>query len=264
MRVADIRHEQRQAVFRNRREFDTAIFRNCFDYHSYRLSDFPAERDLPTVSTLQMLGVAGLLSYAAARFATRSGILGYNRYSLFAVPVGGMPKMPRGFRVELLDAAASAHHQIDVSEQVQETRFAQGLICLGAFNTKNALVGVNWVGRGPFVEDEVHVRFSVPADAGWDTGLWVRPEHRLGRGFAALWAGTAEWLHSQGLGFSMSRIADYNLPSILSHKRMGGVIVGHITAIRFFHWQWMAEGRPRIVKVSGGAPAELKVALIPA
>ena len=211
-----------------------------------------------------MLGVAGLLSYAAARFAARAGMLGYNRYLLVAVPVGGMPSMPRGFRVEVLDAEALAQHNIDVSSEVQATRFAQGLICLGAFNAKGELVGVNWVGCGPFVDDEVHVRFTVSANAGWDTGLWVRPEHRLGRGFAALWAGTAEWLRGQRRAYSMSRIADYNLPSILSHKRMGAITVGHITAVRFYKWQWMAEGRPRMVRLSGGAPAEMKVALNPA
>jgi hypothetical protein len=107
-----------------------------------------------------------------------------------AVPVDGMPKMPRGFRVEALDANALAMYEIDISRDVQIARFAQGLTCLGAFNAKEELTGINWIGVEPFVEDEVHVRFSVPADAGWDTGLWVRPEHRLGRGFAALWAGT--------------------------------------------------------------------------
>jgi hypothetical protein len=210
---------------------------------------------------LQMLGLAGVLSYAAARFAARAGMLGYNRYTLVAVPVDGMPQMQRGFRVEVLDAAALTGHRIDVSPDVQAIRFAQGLTCLGAFNAKGDLVGVNWIGIDPFVEDEVHVRFSVPIDAGWDTGLWVKPEHRLGRGFAALWAGTADWLHAQGRRWSMSRIADYNLPSILSHRRMGAVTVGHITVIRFFRWQWMAEGRPRVIKLGGGAPAELKVAL---
>jgi hypothetical protein len=215
---------------------------------------------LPTATTIQLLGLTGVLSYAAARFAARAGVLGYNRYSLVAVPVEGMPKMPRGFRVVVLDAEALAQQQIDIPTEVQATRFAQGLVCLGAFNSKSELVGVNWIGCGPFVEDEVHIRFSVPADAAWDTGLWVRPEHRLGRGFAALWAGTADWLRGQGRGWSMSRIADYNLPSILSHKRMGAVTVGHITAVRFYKWQWMAEGRPRMVKLSGGAPAEMKVA----
>jgi ribosomal protein S18 acetylase RimI-like enzyme len=218
------------------------------------------EFNLAALSTIQMLGLAGVLSYAAARFAARAGMLGYNRYVLVAVPVDGMPKMPRGFRVEPLDADKLTQHQIDVSHSVQEARFAQGLVCLGAFNSKNELVGVNWIGRGPFVEDEVHVRFSVPDNAGWDTGLWVRPEYRLGRGFAALWAGTAVWLSSQGLSWSMSRIADYNLPSILSHKRMGAVTLGHVTAIRFFRWQWMGQGRPRVIRLTGNAPAEMKIA----
>jgi hypothetical protein len=215
---------------------------------------------LPSMTTLQLLGLAGVLSYAAARFAARAGVLGYNRYTLVAVPVAGMPKMPRGFRVEALSLEWLRNHAIDVSTEVQAARFAQGLTCLGAFNAKDELIGVNWVGSGPFVEDEVHVRFSVPTDAGWDTGLWVRPEHRLGRGFSALWAGTADWLRSHNLAWSMSRIADYNLPSILSHKRMGAVTVGHITAIRFFRWQWMSEGKPRMVRLSGDAPAEMKVA----
>lgn len=218
---------------------------------------------MPSFTTLQMLGLAGIASYAAARFAAKAGVLGYNRYSLVAVPVSGMPKMPRGFRVESLSAEQLSDLEIDVSLSVQSARFAQGLSCLGAFNAKDDLIGVNWVGTEPFVEDEVHVRFSVPADAGWDTGLWVRPENRLGRGFAALWAGTAEWLHGQGRRWSMSRIADYNLPSILSHKRMGAVTVGHITAIRFFRWQYMSGGKPRMVRISGGRPAELNVALTP-
>jgi hypothetical protein len=218
---------------------------------------------LPSVTTLQMLGLAGVLSYAAARLAAKAGVLGYNRYTLVAVPVEGMPAMPRGFRVEALSAEELSSLEIDASPDVQATRFAQGLTCLGAFNVRNELVGVNWIGTDPFVEDEVYVRFSVPSDAGWDTGLWVRPEFRLGRGFAALWAGTAEWLGARDRRWSMSRIADYNLPSILSHKRMGAVTVGHITAVRFFHWQWMAEGKPRMVKLSGDAPAEMKVALSP-
>jgi hypothetical protein len=216
---------------------------------------------LPAMSTIQMLGLAGVLSYAAARLAAKAGMLGYNRYTLVAVPVQGMPKMPRGFRVVEMDAAVLAGHEIDVPTEVQAARFAQGLTCLGAYNTKDELVGVNWIGTNPFIEDEVHVRFSVPEDAGWDTGLWVKPEHRLGRAFAALWAGTADWLRTQNRHWSMSRIADYNMPSLLSHRRMGSVTVGHITAIRFFSWQWLAEGRPRVVRLNGGVPADLQVAL---
>jgi hypothetical protein len=214
---------------------------------------------VPAISTLQMLGLAGVLSYAAARLAAKAGMLGYNRYTLVAVPIDGMPKMPRGFTVAELTPSALATETIDVSSEVQAARFAQGLTCLGAYNAKEELVGVNWIGTAPFIEDEVHVRFSVPNDAGWDTGLWVKPEHRLGRAFAALWAGTADWLRARDRHWSMSRIADYNLPSILSHRRMGSVTVGHITAIRFFRWQWMADGKPRIVRVDVGRAADMHV-----
>jgi hypothetical protein len=216
---------------------------------------------LPSASTLQMLGVVGVLSYGVARLVANAGMLGYNRYMLVAVPVERMPAMPRGFQIRILSAESLAQYEIDVSAEIQAARFAQGVTCLGAFNAKDELVGVNWVSTQAFVEDEVHVRFSVPVGAGWDTGLWVRPEYRLGRGFAALWAGTAEWLRDRGCHWSMSRIADYNLASILSHKRMGAVTVGHITAFRFFRWQYIATGRPRLVRLPEGDPAEMTLPL---
>lgn len=215
---------------------------------------------MPAIISLKMLGIAGVLSYAAARLAVKAGVLGYNRYSLVAVPVQGMPEMPRGFRVEPIDAAMLARYPIDVKVGVQSARFAQGMVCLAAFNAKDELVGVNWIGPGPFAEDEVHVLFAVPPDAGWDTGLWIKPKYRLGRGFAALWAGTAHWLIANGRLWSMSRIADYNLPSIHSHKRMGAVTIGHITAFRFFRWQYMAEGVPRRVCTLNDPPAVLELA----
>lgn len=215
---------------------------------------------MPTLTTLQLLGLAGVLSYAAARFAAKAGVLGYNRYLLVSVPVAGMPAMPRGFRVTEMTAAELATHAIDVSTEVQQARFAQGLTCLGAFNAKEQLVGVNWVGKGPFVEDEVHVRFAVPSNAGWDTGLWVRPEYRLGRGFAALWAGTADWLQRHGRDCTMSRIADYNLASILSHKRMGAETVGRMLTIRFFNWQFSSDSSPRLIRLGRGNPADVDLA----
>jgi hypothetical protein len=211
--------------------------------------------------SLAPLGVWGALSYALARLAALSGIFGYNRYVIVAVPLSGMPKMPRGYTIRSLSIDALADHEIDVSHEVQAARLAQGLTCLGAFNAKNMLVGVNWVGTAPYGEDEVRIRFCVPTGAGWDTGLWIRPQLRLGRGFAALWAGTAEWLKGQSCDWSISRIADYNLPSILSHKRMGGVTVGNVTAIRLGNWQYATRGTPRLVRMSHGRPADIIVQL---
>jgi hypothetical protein len=216
---------------------------------------------LPDIVSLKMLGIIGVASYAAARLATKAGVLGYRRYVLVAVPVEGMPDMPRGFDVRPLDAAELAGHHIDVGTEVQANRFAQGLTCLGAFNARGELVGVNWLGISDFTESEVHVRFGVPCNAGWDCGLWIAPQYRLGRGFAALWAGTAVWLRAHGRNYSVSWIVDYNLPSLLSHRRMGAETIGHLTAVRFFSWQYVSQGRPKVVRISEANPARFDLRL---
>lgn len=215
---------------------------------------------MPDIASLKLLGLAGVVSYAAARLAAKAGMVGYSRLTLVAVPVSGMPEMPKGFRVEPITAEALRSHVIDIPPAVQRLRFAQGMTCLAAFNRKNEIVGITWIGSGPFEEDAMPIRFHVPADAAWDAGLWIKPQHRLGRGFAALWAGTAEWLRANDKEWSMSWIADYNLPSLLSHKRMDAVTVGQVMTFRFFRWQYMAEGRPKLVQTNG-RPAELSLAL---
>ncbi|MBL0924601.1 MAG: hypothetical protein IBJ12_09090 [Sphingomonadaceae bacterium] len=206
---------------------------------------------MPDIASLKLLGLAGVVSYAAARLAAKAGMIGYSRCLLVAVPLSNMPAMPGGFRVIPLTLDQLATHSIDIPPSVQKARFDQGMTCLGAFNRRDELVGVTWVGKGPFQEDIIHVRFAVPPDAAWDTGLWIAPRHRLGRGFAALWAGTADWLRENNRQWSTSWIADYNLPSLLSHKRMGAKTLGHILILRFFRWQYMAQGEPRLVRLSG-------------
>lgn len=219
---------------------------------------------MPDIISLKMLGIAGVVSYAAARLASKAGVIGYRRYVLVAVPVSGMPQMPRGFTVRALTPNELGNHVIDVPEEAQADRFLQGLTCLGAFNAKGAMVGVNWVGISDFTEGEVHVRFSLPPKAGWDCGLWIAPQYRLGRGFAALWAGTAEWLRARNCECSVSWIVDYNLQSLLSHRRMGAVTIGHLTAMRFFRWQFVTQGQPKMVRVDGPTPARIELSLVEA
>jgi hypothetical protein len=47
---------------------------------------------VPDYTAIKLLGIAGVLSYATARLATKAGIVGYSRYTLVAVPVAGCPK----------------------------------------------------------------------------------------------------------------------------------------------------------------------------
>ncbi len=212
---------------------------------------------MPDIVSLKLLGVAGALSYAAARFATNAGIICYRRYILVSMPVSGMSEMPRGFSTRAIAADEMRSHVIDVPEAMQKDRFAQGLTCLGAFNAKGALVGVIWLGSSDFTESEIHVRFALPRNAGWDCGLWIAPRYRLGRAFAALWSGTADWMREKGCDRSISWIADYNLPSLLSHRRMGAKTVGYLPALRFFTWQYVTQGKPRLLRVDAPSPAKL-------
>lgn len=205
------------------------------------------------LGNLKSLGMRTTLSYAAARLAARSGAFAYHRYLLMAVPRAGMPAMPRGFNAREIGADELRRLAIDASPDVQAARFGQGLACIGAFSG-DELVGVNWLKRTSYDEDEVRVRLLLPADAAWDTGLWVAPERRLSRAFAALWAGTATWLAGQGLARSMSRIADYNLASINSHRRMGGVTLGSMAVTTIGGLQIAAGASPRLSYIAG-APA---------
>lgn len=213
--------------------------------------------------TIQMLGLAGVASYALGRMAVRSGLLIYYRYAIVATPRSAMPAMPPGFQVRALKAEELAPHIIDAPARLQQDRFAQGMTCLGAFNKNGALVGVTWLAPGGMVEDDVNVRFAVPEGSCWDTGLWIVPRYRLSRAFVALWAGTAEWMAAQGLDHSYSRIADYNLPSILSHRRMGAVTLGHHSFIKIGRWQYSSSTRPRFVRQSGAPAALLPVGPLP-
>ena len=212
---------------------------------------------MPSATTIQLLGLAGVLSYAAARFATQARVIGYSRYSIVAIPRHGLPKMPRGFTVRPLSFDELATYKIDATREEQERRFNQGLTCLAAFNASGDFVGITWLGTKAFDESMVRLRFVVPDNAIWDTGLWIHPDHRLGRGFAALWAATGEWMDAHDRNWSISWIADYNLPSLLSHRRMGSQLLGHITTLRLFHWQFMSQGRPRLTRIDRGRIAEM-------
>ncbi|MBC2670233.1 hypothetical protein ACFOON_03930 [Novosphingobium piscinae] len=209
---------------------------------------------MPLSHTVEMLGVLGTSSYLAARLARASRLAGFHRYAILAQPRASLPVMPRGYRVEVLDPAALAGHTVDADPATQARRFAAGLTCLGVFEPRSALTGVVWLGAGSYHEDEVAVRFQLPTRCCWDTGLWIEPSRRMGRSFAALWAGVGAWMEGHGFSHSLSRIADYNLPALTAHRRMGGTVLAHHSFVRLGRWQWSRTSRPRLVRLAPAAP----------
>ena len=209
------------------------------------------------LNTIHILGLAGALSYGIARVLSRSQGIAFHRYAIVCQPRAGLPQMPRGFRVEQLDPAQLARYRVDAACDVQARRFAEGLICLGSFDSKGRLTGLIWLRAGLHLEDEVAVRFILPESCCWDTGLWVAPQHRLGRSLAALWAGAGEWMDQNGFAHSLSRVSDYNLPALLSHRRMGARVLAHHSFVRLGTWQLSMATEPRLVNLARRQPGDL-------
>ena len=154
-----------------------------------------------------------------------------------------------------------ARHAIDASPENQRERFADGLECLGVFDRGGELAGVIWLGRNIQRDPLLGVRFALPATAAWDTGLWVPEDKRMSRAFSAVWAAVAEWLRREGCEWTMSVIADYNIPSILSHRRLGAHELRTIVTLRVGRLQ-LTWGAWPIVRVI--APSRLPTALLEA
>lgn len=216
---------------------------------------------MPLVHSLQLIGVAGIASYAVARVVHRMGLVDYQRARLIAIPTSAMPAMPRGFCVAPVAPEWLAAQPIDIPPADQARRFAGGATCLAAHNARDEFVGVTWVATGRFDDDGMAVRYILPPDAGWDTGLWIAPEHRMGRAFAALWAGTAAWLQARGAKRSFSKILDYNTASLRAHERLSPVSHGHFIMARIGDRQLTTRTRPRLARI-GGAPAELDLSAL--
>lgn len=203
--------------------------------------------------TAAKMNASTWLSYAAGRVASALPLLHYHRYRFLAVPVSGMPAMPRGYAVRPM-GAVDLSGRIDADDEVIAYRLQQGMTPLAA-GREGTLVGVTWVTEKSFLEDEVRAHYKLPPDAAWDTGLWIEEEHRMSRAFAALWAGTASWLRERALEWSISRVADYNLASIRPHYGMGAVDLGTATFTGLGPLQFASRGSPY---VSLRAPSEIR------
>lgn len=200
-----------------------------------------------------IIGPGGHLSYLFGRLCARMPGLFYVRHQIVAVDRQNMPPMPRGYSARLIKAGELAGHATDASLSVQAERFAAGMLCLGAFNSRDALVGVTWLDTRVHEEQVLGVRFALPPHAAWDGGLWIDEERRLSRAFVALWAGTRVWLEEQGLHQSISSIADYNAASLAAHRSLGARVIGHIAVMRLGRYQLTFGGKrvlPRLTHVA--------------
>lgn len=181
----------------------------------------------------------------------------FHRYIFTAVPRAALPPMPRGYAVHTLSEAECRQFDLGAPPEAVAYRLSMGCAVLAAFNRKQELVGVFWLTASPFREDEIDLWYDTQGQGAWDLGLYVSPEHRATRAFAALWAGAGEWLDTQGLGWSFSRITDYNAASLSAHARLQGWRLGTAWAFSMGKWQLTGSSllrRPHWHRVGGDAP----------
>jgi hypothetical protein len=151
---------------------------------------------------------------------------GVHAYRLVAQPVPEGPLLPPGrgrkIEVRLLERGDPAFAGLPLTQDVLAYRFGQDAICLGAFKD-GAVIGCLWLCLGPYLEDEVRCRFVPlpPGATSWDFDVYLRPEHRIGFGFARLWDEANSLLRRRGVGWSISRISVLNVKSLAAHDRLG-------------------------------------------
>ncbi len=207
-------------------------------------------------------------SYRLARLAGLIPGCGFHRYVLVAQPRAGLPAMPRGFTVTPLTDDELAGTPLDTPAEAVRHRRAMGATCLAARDAHGTITGFLWLTDRPFREDEIDLWYEPGAHAAWDMGLYVRPAFRLGRSYAALWAGAAHWLAARGLDWSLCRITDYNAAAQAAPARRGGRKVGTVWALTVGRWQLTASTLSpnwRWHRVGGDAAPRLALgAVVPA
>lgn len=200
---------------------------------------------MAVLTALKTIGVVSLASYGLAKIAHATRWLNWHRLHVVALARANLPAMPRGYTMRALTPSEFAKLDMDTAAAIQADWLGQGYDCLGVVTPNGAVAAVVWMGTRQAREGNIALDFVLPEQVAWDTGMWVHPDYRAGRAFAALWAGVGEWMDQRGLHYSYSVIADYNIASLMAHHRLGTTLLANLLVIRIGSWQWIARGRDR-------------------
>jgi len=164
------------------------------------------------------------------------------RYYIVAQPVPEKSLLPprrgRAIAVRELKQGDPAFSSLPLDDDVLAYRFAQNVICLGAFQDDKP-IGCLWLCFDRYEEDEIRCTFRLhPAErVAWDFDVYLHPDARLGFAFLRLWDEANAILRDRGIAWTISRISGFNPGSMASHARMGAVRVGGLTALKGPRWQ---------------------------
>lgn len=162
-------------------------------------------------------------AYALHNVLQKLGWGDVHYYGFFSQPLGDAA-LPRAYHAQIIEAPGPVSHLIGLPEGVARERCEAGSICVGTYY-EDQLIGALWFSSLPFKEDEVDALYDI-ADGDkpkycWDFGVYIDPEWRASRAFAAVWAAGAHAMRDMGYVKSLSRISLYNEASAAAHRRLG-------------------------------------------
>jgi hypothetical protein len=133
-------------------------------------------------------------------------------------------------------------------------RYAQGAICLGAFQ-KDAFVGYMWFCPRRYDEDEVRCTYVIqpPEQSVFDFDFYIFPKYRMGTAFVGLWNGANRELRARDIRYTFSRLTRFNLASRRAHHHLGWKLVGRATFLQLWPLQLMIATVFPFVHASFGA-----------
>lgn len=145
---------------------------------------------------------------------------------------------------------------------IKESRFAQGAVCLGAFQN-GKLAGYIWLCGHRYEEDAVRCVFVLPrgGDAVFDFDIYIFPERRMGLAFAAIWDGANEYLRKRGVKVSFSRLDRFNLASRRAHQQLGARPIGRSLFLQLGPIQLMLATIAPYLHLSLGPPSRVELKL---
>jgi hypothetical protein len=174
--------------------------------------------------------LAGSL-YAADRVLQRlSPRLRVYAYDLVVQPLRADP-VPAGYEFREIRRGDPDVELMPARPDIKAQRFDHGAFCLGAYRG-GKLVGFAWFKAESYDEDEARCTYVLPPGTVFDFDVYVFPQYRMGRAFAALWAGASAFLRDRGVRATCSRIAMSNVTSMRAHARLGARRVGRATFLQ--------------------------------
>jgi hypothetical protein len=190
------------------------------------------------VSPFRVFGLFAGLVYAIDRALARlSPAFRLHFYDLMVQPIpertlpGSHPS--RTLEIREIERGDPAVALMPARPEINEARFAQNAICLGAYR-HGELIGYIWFCFRAYEEDEVRCTYALSpeSEAVFDFDLYIYPEHRMGRAFVQIWDESGKFLRSRGIRYTYSRITRFNVESRSAHRHLGSTRVARMMVLR--------------------------------